>query len=90
MFDNKKAQLEKRNMVCDYYKKKGHVKETCFKLHMVHDWLKEIPGRKASFGTNSDTDLVARSSVGGGHQMVPNFDINSYRDEVKKLISSTS
>lgn len=41
-FDKRKSQTEKRNWTCEYRKKKGHSKETCFKLHDVLEWYKDM------------------------------------------------
>lgn len=45
-FDKKKAQAEKQNMICEFYKKKGHGWDICFKLHGVPNWFKEITTKK--------------------------------------------
>lgn len=90
VFDKKKIQLKKKNIVCDYCKKKGHGNETYFKLHGVPDWYKEMPGRKVSFATNSAVDMSTGGTSRSGSQMAPKIDIKALiKDEVKKLMAST-
>lgn len=37
VFNKKKFQIEKKNMACDYCKKIGHAKESCFKMYGTLD-----------------------------------------------------
>ncbi|KAL0453131.1 UNVERIFIED_CONTAM: Retrovirus-related Pol polyprotein from transposon RE1 [Sesamum latifolium] len=37
---------DKRSMVCEYCHRSGHNKETCFKLHGVPDWYKDLNEQK--------------------------------------------
>ncbi|XP_051133970.1 uncharacterized protein LOC127253423 isoform X1 [Andrographis paniculata] len=43
IFGDKKRQVQdKRNVTCEYCKRRGHIKDTCFKLHRVPSWYKEM------------------------------------------------
>lgn len=44
-FDKKRAQKDKKAMVYYFCKKKGHGRNTCFKLHGVSDFLRICPQR---------------------------------------------
>lgn len=43
---------DKRNWTCTYCKKKGHSKETCFKLHGTPNWYKEMLQKKGVMASN--------------------------------------
>ncbi|KAL2235920.1 UNVERIFIED_CONTAM: hypothetical protein Sindi_1324200 [Sesamum indicum] len=42
--------VDKRQMQCDYYKKKGHLKEGCFELIGFPDWYKAILDQRKAAG----------------------------------------
>ncbi|KAL0367919.1 UNVERIFIED_CONTAM: Retrovirus-related Pol polyprotein from transposon RE1 [Sesamum calycinum] len=46
VFQKRKVPLEKRNMVCEHCSKPGHNKETCFKLHGVSEWYRDLNEQK--------------------------------------------
>lgn len=51
-YDKKKSQLDKKAMVCYFCKKKGHGRDTCFKLHGVPDWFTDLAAKKPIFSAN--------------------------------------
>ncbi|KAL0448994.1 UNVERIFIED_CONTAM: hypothetical protein Slati_1455800 [Sesamum latifolium] len=53
-----KTTMDKRSIMCEYYKKGGHLKETCFKFHGTPDWYKELTDKKRK-GTGRGRGLVA-------------------------------
>lgn len=52
LFDKKEQQTEKRNWICQFCKRKGHSKDTCFKLHGIPDWYKAMT-KKRQLAVNS-------------------------------------
>lgn len=38
--------MDKKNIYCDHCKNKGHFRETCFKIHDIPEWYKEMAGKK--------------------------------------------
>ncbi|KAL0440753.1 UNVERIFIED_CONTAM: Retrovirus-related Pol polyprotein from transposon TNT 1-94 [Sesamum radiatum] len=42
----KKLFIDKRSLVCDHCHKSGHSKDSCFKLHGIPDWYKNLPEQK--------------------------------------------
>lgn len=38
---------DKRNMICEYCKRKGETKDACFKLHGVPEWSIELKNKKS-------------------------------------------
>ncbi|XP_010670274.1 uncharacterized protein LOC104887355 [Beta vulgaris subsp. vulgaris] len=57
---------EKTDRVCEYCKKQGHTKYTCFKLNGFPDWFNKKYGNNSSYGGNSygsSSKLVANVAV---------------------------
>ncbi|KAL0444640.1 UNVERIFIED_CONTAM: Retrovirus-related Pol polyprotein from transposon RE2 [Sesamum latifolium] len=53
----RKAFVDKRNLMCTHCHKKGHTRDTCFQLHGVPDWYKTLDDKKKkgkSFAANID------------------------------------
>ncbi|XP_051150303.1 uncharacterized protein LOC127264801 [Andrographis paniculata] len=50
--DKKRLQIEKKNSICEYCKKKGHTKETCFKLNGIPPWYKEMVDKRNDFANS--------------------------------------
>ncbi|KAK4391531.1 Retrovirus-related Pol polyprotein from transposon TNT 1-94 [Sesamum angolense] len=46
----KKPTLDKRQMFCDHYHKSGHSRDTCFKIHGVPDWYKDLTDQRKKIG----------------------------------------
>ncbi|KAL0291224.1 UNVERIFIED_CONTAM: hypothetical protein Sangu_2540700 [Sesamum angustifolium] len=46
----KKGPTDKRNLVCGHYNKPGHSKETCFKIHGVPDWYRDLNDQRKKNG----------------------------------------
>ncbi|KAL0446094.1 UNVERIFIED_CONTAM: Retrovirus-related Pol polyprotein from transposon RE1 [Sesamum latifolium] len=45
-FMKKRGTVDKRNMICDYCNKTGHGRDTCFKLHGVPEWYRDLNEQK--------------------------------------------
>ncbi|KAL0428623.1 UNVERIFIED_CONTAM: Retrovirus-related Pol polyprotein from transposon RE1 [Sesamum latifolium] len=41
-FIRKRGPVDKKNLVCEHCKKPGHGKDTCFRIHGVPDWYKDL------------------------------------------------
>ncbi|KAK4386695.1 Retrovirus-related Pol polyprotein from transposon RE1 [Sesamum angolense] len=46
----KKGPTDKRNLVCGHCNKPGHSKETCFKIHGVPDWYRDLNDQRKKNG----------------------------------------
>lgn len=44
--DKRKGNVDKRNWICEYCKKKWHEKDICFKLNGTPHWYKEMLKKK--------------------------------------------
>ncbi|KAL0320346.1 UNVERIFIED_CONTAM: Retrovirus-related Pol polyprotein from transposon RE1 [Sesamum radiatum] len=42
----RRGPMDKKNMVCEHCHRTGHNKDTCFKLHGVPDWYKDLHDQK--------------------------------------------
>ncbi|KAL0385494.1 UNVERIFIED_CONTAM: Retrovirus-related Pol polyprotein from transposon RE1 [Sesamum radiatum] len=51
-FMKKRGTVDKRNMVCDYCNKTGHGRDTCFKLHGVPEWYRDLNEQKKRSSIN--------------------------------------
>ncbi|KAL0430968.1 UNVERIFIED_CONTAM: Retrovirus-related Pol polyprotein from transposon RE1 [Sesamum radiatum] len=69
----RKDLIDKRNLKCEHCHKTGHSKDTCFRLHGVPDWYKELhdqrkktlPGNRA-YAVNDNTSVNTSAVTGGG------------------------
>ncbi|KAK4400618.1 Retrovirus-related Pol polyprotein from transposon RE1 [Sesamum angolense] len=63
----KKGPTDKRNLVCGHCNKLGHSKETCFKIHGVPDWYRDLNDQRKKNGGSGRAytvnDSVQQSSV---------------------------
>lgn len=48
-----KKKLDKKNLICEFCKKRGYGKDTCFKLHGTPDWFKEMTEKKTILKSNN-------------------------------------
>ncbi|KAL0313240.1 UNVERIFIED_CONTAM: hypothetical protein Sradi_5723300 [Sesamum radiatum] len=46
----KKGLIDKRNLVCGHCNKPGHSKDTCFKIHGLPDWYKDLNDQRKRSG----------------------------------------
>ncbi|XP_051144092.1 uncharacterized protein LOC127260403 [Andrographis paniculata] len=93
MVDNKKLQskkcfdkkMDKRNWICEHCKRKGHAKDTCFKLHEIPAWHKELMDKRGGH-----INAAAKMKLGDRKSEEPfkeNLDINALvKVEVQKLL----
>ncbi|KAL0388059.1 UNVERIFIED_CONTAM: hypothetical protein Sradi_2687700 [Sesamum radiatum] len=64
----KRTYEDKRSQYCDHCERKGHTRETCFKLHGTPDWYKELAEqrRKQPGGVRGlIADNIERWGAGG-------------------------
>lgn len=85
-FDKRRAQTKKRNIVSEYCKKKDHGRDTCFNLHGVPDWFKELPNKKPILTTNATGNDNPKE---GKKHHLGEMDLKAFiKEEMKKLSSS--
>ncbi|KAL0405283.1 UNVERIFIED_CONTAM: hypothetical protein Slati_3842200 [Sesamum latifolium] len=61
----KKGLVDKRNLICEHCRKPGHTKDTCFKIHGVPDWYKNLSDQQKNSGlTNRAYTAVEPEPVG--------------------------
>ncbi|KAL0322067.1 UNVERIFIED_CONTAM: putative mitochondrial protein [Sesamum calycinum] len=92
----KKLFIDKRSLVCDHCHKSGHSKDSCFKLHGIPDWYKNLPEQKKKESglkgfAASVTDVPCKE--GSSHQSsnVPNQNnVSVMMAEVLKLVKENS
>ncbi|KAL0439625.1 UNVERIFIED_CONTAM: Retrovirus-related Pol polyprotein from transposon RE1 [Sesamum latifolium] len=74
----RKGQVEKRNMICEYCHKSGHNKDTCFKIHGVPEWYKDLTEQKKqngnggrAYNANGDNSVdKTTTTIGTGADLV--------------------
>lgn len=86
-----KKKIEKKNLICEFCKKRGHRKDTCFKIHGTPDWFKEMIGKKPIMKANNA--VIGNSSKPGtetkNEGVVPSEDLNIkdlIRAEVQRMM----
>ncbi|KAL0446351.1 UNVERIFIED_CONTAM: Retrovirus-related Pol polyprotein from transposon RE1 [Sesamum latifolium] len=76
---HRKGPMDKRNLICEHCHKTGHSKKTCFRLHGVPDWYKELGDQKKRNGNgsrayvssdNNSADLPTAAAVTTGGDLV--------------------
>lgn len=75
-------------------KKRGHSKNTCFKIHVTPEWFKELvekkPILKANNAGQEDINKGNPSTEAGKGSAVNNVDIKELiRAEVQRMMAST-
>ncbi|KAL0427172.1 UNVERIFIED_CONTAM: hypothetical protein Slati_2892000 [Sesamum latifolium] len=87
-----KCVIDKRSIICDYWKKSGHQKDQCFKLTGVPDWYKELNEKKKK-GTGRGRGFIAAVEesqiVTPAHNINPSF-ADMMRTEIKRLMMEES
>ncbi|KAL0337554.1 UNVERIFIED_CONTAM: hypothetical protein Scaly_2030500 [Sesamum calycinum] len=66
----RKGHLDKRNMICEIYHKSSHGKDTCFKIHGVPEWYKDLNGQKKRNGTIGRAYATSGDNFGDTHNTV--------------------
>ncbi|KAK4394242.1 hypothetical protein Sango_1895000 [Sesamum angolense] len=64
-FLRRKGGIDKRNLVCSNCNRQGHNKDTCFKLHGVPDWYKDLNDQIRKSGATTRAYAVTEC----GHQI---------------------
>ncbi|KAL0413647.1 UNVERIFIED_CONTAM: hypothetical protein Sradi_1566400 [Sesamum radiatum] len=64
-FVKRKGPLDKRNIVCEHCHKSGHNKDTCFKLHGVPNWYKDLNEQRRKSGTVNRAYTAAEPQSAG-------------------------
>ncbi|KAL0352288.1 UNVERIFIED_CONTAM: Retrovirus-related Pol polyprotein from transposon RE1 [Sesamum calycinum] len=59
----KRTPADKRNMICEHCHKSSQNKETCFRLHGVPDWYRDLNEQRRRRGPNSKSYVVNEVSV---------------------------
>ncbi|KAL2247639.1 UNVERIFIED_CONTAM: hypothetical protein Sindi_2616200 [Sesamum indicum] len=84
----KKPVTDKRHMICDHCQKPGHTKDSCFKLHGIPDWYKEmgeqrrkVMGKGRGYNAMTSEDS-SRRSVEGNHSNITEL----IKQEMKKFM----
>ncbi|KAK4393926.1 hypothetical protein Sango_1863400 [Sesamum angolense] len=75
----RKGPVDKRHLTCEICHKAGHNKETCFKLHGVPEWYKELSDQRKKNGNgtrayavndNNSVDILVNASTNAGSDLV--------------------
>ncbi|KAL0332894.1 UNVERIFIED_CONTAM: Retrovirus-related Pol polyprotein from transposon RE1 [Sesamum calycinum] len=75
----RKGPVDKRHLTCEICYKTGHNKETCFKLHGVPEWYKELTNQRKKNGNgtrayavndNNSVDVPVNASTTAGSDLV--------------------
>ncbi|XP_051119610.1 uncharacterized protein LOC127243567 [Andrographis paniculata] len=88
-FGDKKRQVQdKRNVTCEYCKRRGHTKDTCFKLHGVPSWYKEMQEQRSNM-VNATTEAKSSTTEAvTGNDHAGNIGA-LVRSELQKLLGKT-
>ncbi|KAL0438756.1 UNVERIFIED_CONTAM: Retrovirus-related Pol polyprotein from transposon RE2 [Sesamum latifolium] len=89
----RKPFMDKRNVICSNCHKSGHQKDTCFQLHGVPDWYKNLSDKKKKGGGNNNfvatvEDKSAGSVVSGTSSEGHKADVVDLVSELLKLVQN--
>ncbi|KAL0402463.1 UNVERIFIED_CONTAM: hypothetical protein Slati_4276200 [Sesamum latifolium] len=62
-FQKRRNILDKKHMICEHCTKPGHNKETCFKLHGVPEWYRDLNEQKKRGMVNSRVNAVTEAQM---------------------------
>ncbi|KAL2253435.1 UNVERIFIED_CONTAM: Retrovirus-related Pol polyprotein from transposon RE1 [Sesamum indicum] len=83
----KKAFVDKRHVFCEHCQRTGHSKDTCFKLHGVPDWYKEMNDSRRKTGGRGRGFVAAATSESASMKTEGATNIaDIVRTEVQRLI----
>ncbi|XP_011071708.1 uncharacterized protein LOC105157106 [Sesamum indicum] len=83
----KKSLVDKKHIFCEHCQRLGHSKDTCFKLHGVPDWYKEMLDQKKKTGGRGRDFIVAAASEQGSVKSEGISNITDIiRTEMKRMI----
>lgn len=83
--DKRKKSVDKRNLVCEHCKKRGHIKDSCFKLHGIPNWFKELEEKRNG---NTVANVGDETEDGQKAQSTSVVDLRTLiREEMQKLMS---
>ncbi|KAL0401782.1 UNVERIFIED_CONTAM: hypothetical protein Slati_4208100 [Sesamum latifolium] len=66
----RKGPIDKRNIICEHCNRPGHGKDTCFKLHGVSDWYKELTDQKRRNGNGGRGYVVTEDLSGNSENSI--------------------
>lgn len=87
-FDKKKASTEKKDMICKHCKKRGHGKDTFFKIHGTLEWLKEMIEKKHVLRTNVVSGSTSTSVENKDHGLSKMNLRDLIREEMMTMMNS--
>ncbi|XP_051139637.1 uncharacterized protein LOC127257304 [Andrographis paniculata] len=84
-----RRKIDKKALMCDHYKRTGHTKETCFKLHGLPEWYKSAQDKKrkevkGTYGSLAYTNTTLQISDEGISSATAPMSITS--DSLTELI----
>ncbi|KAL2241477.1 UNVERIFIED_CONTAM: Retrovirus-related Pol polyprotein from transposon TNT 1-94 [Sesamum indicum] len=83
----KKTMVDKRHLFCDHCQRTGHSKDTCFKIHGVPDWYKEMTDQRRKTGGRGRGFVAAATTEQGVTKTEGICNISDIvRTEMKRLI----
>ncbi|KAK4391969.1 hypothetical protein Sango_1974700, partial [Sesamum angolense] len=79
-FDNRGSPTDKKHLICTHFNKSGHNKDTCFCIHGVPDWYRELNEQRNRSGNTgmvyfagelqATADITIASGKTGGTDLV--------------------
>ncbi|KAK4399651.1 Retrovirus-related Pol polyprotein from transposon RE1 [Sesamum angolense] len=88
MFQKKKGSMEKIHMICEHCCKPGHNKETCFKLHGIPEWYKDLNEQKKRGALNNRVYVATETHNSDDRRSTQRADIIYELMEALKLIQT--
>ncbi|KAL0297060.1 UNVERIFIED_CONTAM: Retrovirus-related Pol polyprotein from transposon RE1 [Sesamum radiatum] len=88
MFQKKKGSMEKKHMICEHCCKPGNNKETCFKLHGIPKWYKDLNEQKKRRTFNNRVYVATETQNSDDRGSTQRADIISELMEALKLVQT--
>ncbi|KAK4410377.1 Retrovirus-related Pol polyprotein from transposon RE1 [Sesamum angolense] len=87
-FQKRKGSMEKKHMICEHCCKPGHNKETCFKLHGIPEWYKDLNEQKKRGTFNNRVYVATEAQNSDDKGSTQRADIISELMEALKLVQT--
>ncbi|KAL0358649.1 UNVERIFIED_CONTAM: ABC transporter G family member 28 [Sesamum angustifolium] len=87
-FQKRKGSMEKKQMICEHCCKPGHNKETCFKLHGIPEWYKDLNEQKKRGTFNNRVYVATEAQNSDDKGSTQRADIISELMEALKLVQT--